>query len=47
MANCSAAGRGKTSTSHGNAGQGPATIRVLAADLADITLNDTSDLGDF
>jgi hypothetical protein len=42
VANCSAGVCGKPSPPIGNAGEAPALIPVLAADLGDIALNDTS-----
>ena len=47
IANCSAGASGKPSPHVGNAGEGPAPILVLAADLGDIGLNDNSDHRDF
>jgi len=38
--------RGEASPRIGNAGEVPAPIPVLAAHLGDITINDTTDLGD-
>lgn len=45
IANCSAAVCGEPSPSVGNAGEALAPTPVLAADLGDIALNDTSDRG--
>jgi hypothetical protein len=46
IANCWAGVRGKPSPPVGNAGEAPAPIPALAADLVDIALNYTSDRGD-
>ena len=46
IANCPAGVFGEPSPPVGNAGEAPAPIPVLAADLGDIALNDTSDHGD-
>jgi len=46
LANCSAGVRGKPSPPVGNAGEAPALIPLLAADLGDIALNDTSNRRD-
>jgi hypothetical protein len=45
--NCSTGVRGKASPPVGNAGEASAPIPVLAANLDDIVLNDTSDGEDF
>jgi hypothetical protein len=47
IANCSAGVRGKPSPHVGNAGEAPAPIPVLAADLRGIALTDNSDRRDF
>ncbi len=46
IANCSAGVRGKRSPPVANAGEASALIPVLAADLGDIALNDTSNRRD-
>lgn len=46
IASCFAGIRGKPSPPVGNAGEAPAPIPVLAADLSDIALNDTSNRRD-
>ena len=47
IANCSAGVCGKPPPPVGNAGEAPAPIPVLAADLLAIALNHNSDRGDF